>query len=105
MARKPKTPAEAGTILRKADPKDKVDNKRHTYFRSRTGKLLHMVRWSRSKMQNAVCELTMQGSAPTEAHMKALHHAMSYSVETPKRRWKLKSERTWDGKDKTFKFR
>eukprot|EP00957_Ditylum_brightwellii_P123836 9439956-Ditylum_brightwellii.AAC.1 len=50
MARKPKTPAEAGTILRKADPKDKVDSKRHTYFRSGTGKLLHMVRWSRPEM-------------------------------------------------------
>ena len=103
--RKHKTPAEAGMILRKADPKDKVDSKRHTYFRSGTGKLLHMVRWSRPEMQNAVRELTMQGSAPTEAHIKALHRAMRYSVETPKRGWKLKPERTWNGKDKTFKFR
>eukprot|EP00957_Ditylum_brightwellii_P052391 3973374-Ditylum_brightwellii.AAC.1 len=30
---------------------------------------------------------------------------MSYSVETPKRGWELKPERTWDGMDKTFKFR
>eukprot|EP00957_Ditylum_brightwellii_P177664 13532633-Ditylum_brightwellii.AAC.1 len=56
-------------------------------------------------MQNAVRELTRQGSAPTETHIKALHCAMSDSVETPKRGWKLKSERTWDGKYKTFKFR
>eukprot|EP00957_Ditylum_brightwellii_P210672 15365249-Ditylum_brightwellii.AAC.2 len=56
-------------------------------------------------MQNTVCELTMQGSAPIEAHIKAIHRAMCYSVSTQKQGWKLKPEQTWDSKDKMFKFK
>ena len=103
--KRPATPAEAGTLLVKADAKDKVGAKRHTYFCSGVGKLLHMTRWSRPEIQNAVRELARQGSAPVEAHVKAMHRAMEYCINTPNRGWKLKPERTWNGKDKSFKFR
>ena len=39
--KKPLTPAEAGNVLMKADKKDAVGKKQHTYFRSGVGKLLH----------------------------------------------------------------
>eukprot|EP00957_Ditylum_brightwellii_P130450 9951251-Ditylum_brightwellii.AAC.1 len=74
--RKTKTPDEAGSILIKTDPENKVTGKRHTYFRSGISKLLHMIRWSRPEIQNALRELTMQGGAPVEAHNKAIHRAM-----------------------------
>eukprot|EP00957_Ditylum_brightwellii_P062357 4731680-Ditylum_brightwellii.AAC.1 len=64
-----------------------------------------MTRRSRPDIQNAVRELSWQGGRPVEAHVKAMHRAMKYCVGTPNRSWKLKPERTWDEKDKSFKFR
>eukprot|EP00957_Ditylum_brightwellii_P198696 15144378-Ditylum_brightwellii.AAC.1 len=103
--RKVKTPAESGSILIKTDPENKLNGKGHTYFRSGTGKLLHMVRWSMPEMQNTVCELTMQGSTHVEDHIKAIHRAIGYNVSNPKQGWKLKTEQTWNDQDKTFKFK
>eukprot|EP00957_Ditylum_brightwellii_P115908 8840949-Ditylum_brightwellii.AAC.1 len=60
-----------------------VGSKRHTYFRSGIGKLLHMTRWLCPEVQNSVKELARQGSAPVNAHVKAMHHAMEYCVATP----------------------
>ena len=103
--RTPNTPAEAGSVLVKSAPEDVVQGKQHTYFRSGVGKMLHMMRWSRPEVQNAVRELTRQGSAPTKAHIKAMHRAMEYCVGTPNRGWLLRPTRKWDGKDKSYKFR
>ena len=89
----------------KADKNDAVGKKEHTYYRSGVGKLLHMARWSRPEVQNAVRELARQGSAPVPAHIKALHRTMEYCVATPERGLLLKSARKWDGKSKDFKFR
>ena len=102
--KKPKTPAEAGTVLHSGSDTNKVGSKRHTYFRKGVGKLLHLTRWSRPEIQNAVRELSRQGSAPTEAHIKALHRVMEYCGGTPERGWKLQPNRVWDGKDREFEF-
>ena len=40
----PVTPAEPGTVLVKTAVEEKVNQKRHTYFRSSVGKMLHMTR-------------------------------------------------------------
>eukprot|EP00957_Ditylum_brightwellii_P126936 9677060-Ditylum_brightwellii.AAC.1 len=34
-----------------------------------------------------------------------MHQAMEYCAAMPNRGWKLKPERKWDGKDKSFQFR
>ena len=81
--RKPNTPAEAGTVLVKADEKTKVNKEKHTYFQSGVGKLLHMTRWSRPEIQNAGRELARHGSTPAPAHIKAMHRAMEYCNATP----------------------
>eukprot|EP00957_Ditylum_brightwellii_P128422 9794267-Ditylum_brightwellii.AAC.2 len=78
--RKAKTPAETVSILVKAGTENKVNGKRHSYFRSGTG------------------------SAPVDARIKAMHRVMGYSVSTQKQGWKIKPKQTWDGKDKTLKF-
>ena len=103
--KRPSTPAEAGTVLSKCSEGAKVESTRHTYYRKGVGKLLHMTRWSRPEVQNAVRELARHGSAPCEAHVKAMHRAMEHCMATPERGWMLKPERKWDGKDKSFKFR
>lgn len=69
----PTTPAEAGSILIQSEKGNKVGKERHTYFRSGVGKLLHLTRWSRPEVQNAVRELARQGSALNEAQIKGLH--------------------------------
>ena len=99
------TPAEAGTTLVHGMEGSKVGGKRHTYYQSRVGKLLHMSRWSRPEVQNAVRELSRHGSMPTEAHIKAMHQNMDYCQVTPNRGWLLKPEQKWDGRDRSFKFR
>ena len=106
LDRKRATPAAPGSILIKVEKEsDVVGKKRHTYYRSGVGKLLHMSRWSRSEIQNAVRECARQGSASTEAHVKAMHNVMEYVKSTPNRGWRLKPKRKWDGTDRNFKFK
>ena len=100
----PVIPAEAGTTLVKADTKDKVENKRHKYFRSGVGKLLYLQRWSRPDVSNSARELARQGSAPVEAHIKSMHRLMKYCVNTSKRGCLLKPKRSWNGLDTSHKF-
>eukprot|EP00957_Ditylum_brightwellii_P136723 10426340-Ditylum_brightwellii.AAC.1 len=66
---------------------------------------MHAIRWSRPEIQNSVREVASQGSAPNQAHVKAMHHVMEHYRATPKRGWRLKPTRAWDGKDKLFEFR
>eukprot|EP00957_Ditylum_brightwellii_P162789 12396390-Ditylum_brightwellii.AAC.1 len=63
------------------------------------------MRWSHPEAQNAVRELSCQGSVPNKAHIKAMHRAIEYCVNTPNGGWLLCPTRKWDGKDKSFKFR
>ena len=102
--RTPATPAEPGSVLVKAIPEDKVGKVQHTYYRSGVGKLLHMMRWSRPDIQNSVRDCSRQGSAPVQAHIKALHRVMEYCMGTPERGWYLRPSRVWDGIDKDFEF-
>ena len=55
---KAKTPAEPGQVLLKCDEKNKMSDKDQTTYRSGVGKLLHMMRWSRPEILNAVRELS-----------------------------------------------
>ena len=104
-AKTPVTPTDPGTVLVKAEDKDKVGQKRQTYYRSGVGKLLHMARWSRPDVQNAVRDVSRHGSAPVEAHVKAMHRIVEFVERTKDRGWKLKPNRRWNGFDRTFKFK
>jgi hypothetical protein len=102
--RKVQTPAESGSIL----PKCKVSNlgqKAIKKFRSGVGKLLHMMRWSRPDILNAVRELSKHMKMPNMAHLKAMYRTMDYVVKTPKRGLTLKPTGKWDGIDKNYEFR
>jgi hypothetical protein len=66
--------------------------------------MLHMMRWSRPEIWNATRELSRRMQASNQAHMKAMLRCMKYCVNTPERGWKLKPNRHWNGKDKSFEF-
>ena len=86
------TLADPGTVLVKAEDKDKVNQKRQTYHRSGVGKLLHMARWLRPNVYNAVRDVSRHGSALVEAHVKAVHRIMEFLERTKDRGWKLKPD-------------
>jgi hypothetical protein len=74
-----------------------VQDKENTYYRSGVGKLLHLRRWSRPEMANALRDLTRYNSNCTQQHIKAMHRAMKYAIATPKRGLKLAPVGHWDG--------
>ena len=101
---KHETPAPAGEVLRKGEEKDFVSNENMSKYRSGTGKLLHLTKWSRPDMQNAVRELTRFMMRTLGAHRVALKRAMEYCTATPERGWLLKPTGEWNGRDRNYKF-
>ena len=88
----PNTPAVPGETLVKAKPEDCVNDKDQFKYRSGVGKLLHMMRWSRPEILNAVRELSRYMSGASHAHVKALYRTMKYCVGTPNRGLLLKPD-------------
>ena len=72
-------------------------------IRSGTGKLLHMMRWSRPDVLNAVRELSEHMKEANLVHCKAMHRVMEYVMRTPKRGLTLAPNGAWDG-SKDFEF-
>jgi len=70
------TPAEPGSTLPKVPEDAKLDEMEQTYFGSGVGKLLHMMRWSRPEVYNAVRGLSRHMQASTAVHVKAMHRVM-----------------------------
>jgi hypothetical protein len=103
--RKRITPAEPGSVLPPAAERNFVGQKDQKYYRSGVGKLLHMARWSRPEIQNAVRELSRSMKGAARPHIDAMHRTMEYCVSTQNRGWTLKPNRKWDGKSKDFKFK
>ena len=72
-------------------------------FRSGVGKLIHLMKWSRPDVLNAVHDLTRQMSAATMCHVKAMKRVMTYLTATPKQGLTLKPSEKWGG-SKEFEF-
>ena len=98
------TPAEPGQVLSQSDEGDILNSKVQTLYRSGVGKLIHLMRWSRPEIYNAVRELTMHLGKCNEVHLKAMKRTMRYCTTTPKRGWQILPKRIWDGIDKDFLF-
>jgi len=99
----PNTPAEPGGILRKPEERNLMEKKGQTMFRRGTGKLLHMMRWTRPEVMNAVRECSRFMSGAAKAHLEAMKRVMRYIVGTPKRGMKLHPNAKWDG-SRDFEF-
>jgi hypothetical protein len=99
---KPRTPGiplktlQLGTV-------PQVQGQRRTYYRSGIGKLMHLRRWSRPEMANALRDLSSYNTNCSEEHINAMHRAMRYAVTTQQRGLTLAPTGIWDG-DPTFEF-
>ena len=100
-----KTPAEPGKVLIACADGQEISEEEQSKYRSAVGKLLHMMRWSRPEIYNAVRECSRRMSKASEDHMKAVLRIMKYCSDTKDRGWELKPSRTWDGVDREFEFR
>ena len=99
------TPAEPRQVLDPADEGDVLGPKEQEKCRSGVGKLLHLMRWSRPEIWNAVRELTKHNGKCNASHMKAMKRVMRYAVNTPNRGWRISPEkriRTGDNTDIKF---
>ena len=99
----PKTPAVPSSVLMKLEEEEEVHPEVREKYGTGVGKLLHLTRWSRPEIANSVRELTRHVSKVSAEHVAAMYRCIRYVVGTPKRGWKLKPTRKWNGKG-TFEF-
>ena len=93
-------PPEPGAVLTPVEnEKDAVITEIQTKFRSEIGKFLHLIRWSRPDICNAVRNQSRRGQKSNKAHLKAMKRCKKYSIQTRKIGWYLHPTRKWDGKD------
>jgi hypothetical protein len=99
----PSTPADPAVQLMSCKEEDALVDKEQSSYRTGTGKLLHMMRWSRPELLNSVRELSRFMKTASKAHMQALHRVLRYCIDTPKRGLQLKPVGVWDG-DPKYEF-
>jgi hypothetical protein len=95
---KPGTPAPAGSVLSKGGKTEceAVPLVQQTY-RKGVGKLLHMTRWTRPDIMNAVRELSRFAGGALMGHMKVMYRVMAYCTATSKKGIAIKPNERWDG--------
>jgi hypothetical protein len=88
------TPAIPGDHLVKGDDGTNIGGLMQAhYYQTRAGKLLHMMRWTRPEIQNAVHELPKYMSGATLVHYRAMLQVMNSCVTTLNRGLLLKPNR------------
>jgi hypothetical protein len=99
----PLLPARPGEIMTTNDgiPIQKQDE---TIYRKGTGKLLHMMKWSRHDILNRVREISRFMSFPTTVHLQRMYRVMNYVRHTEDYGNYIKPNAKWDGIDRTFLF-
>jgi hypothetical protein len=91
-------PAEAGSVLEKCAENEALTEGEQTRYRSGVGKLLHMMRWSRPEIYNAVRELSrFMTIGASSIHMKAMERVMNYCLTTRNRGLLIEPTQEWDG--------
>jgi hypothetical protein len=80
---KVKNPAIPGSVLHPTE--GKLSNDDQFTYRSGTGKLLHLMKWSRPEIGNAVRELSRFMNGAGLSHMKAMYRVMNYCLNTSER--------------------
>jgi hypothetical protein len=95
---RPNTPAMPGQVLRSgASETALVDSKMQSRYRSGTGKLLHLMKWSRPDILNSVRELSRFMTGATAAHLSAMYRVMKFCLATKDRGLTLRPNCKWDG--------
>ena len=97
-----KTPAAPNSML--TEGTSVLDEAKHSEYRKGVGKLIHLSKYTRPEILNAVRELSRFGSKPCMAHYAAMIRTMRYCTLTRERGLLLKPNKKWDGKDRDFLF-
>jgi hypothetical protein len=91
-------PAKAGSMLSNTASDTKyLSPEKQREFRSGDGKLLHLAKWSRPEIKNAVRELTRGMTQATDEAYKSMQRVMKHCVETPNRGLLLAPTGSWSG--------
>jgi hypothetical protein len=98
------TPAIPGSSLTKTNTEGEVDYAIQTNYRKGVGKLLHLTRWTRPEIMNAVQELSRYMTGALMSHWKEMYRVMAYRVATPLRGKRIAPDELWNG-DPEFKFK
>jgi hypothetical protein len=98
------TPAIPGSTLQQTTEETTLEVDETTKYRSGTGKLLHVMRWSRPDVLNATREVSQFMGRANQAHLQAMQRVLEYCVGTPERGLVLAPTGQWDGKDKNYPF-
>ncbi len=77
------TPAIPGSVMSEGQIKNQVDNETQSTYRSGVGKLMHMMRWTRPEIMNAVRELSRFAGRALQWHVVAMYRVMKYYQSTP----------------------
>ena len=99
----PTMPAEPGSVLMKARDDEAIDGAVQSMYGSGVGKLIHMMKWSRPDVLNAVRDLTRHLSKATLCHVKAMKRVMMYLTAMADQGLMLEPNTKWDG-SKEFEF-
>ena len=99
----PSTPAEPGKVLDKDEEGQQLDADGQHEYRKGVGKLLHLTRWTKPQINNAVRELTRFGGSATKKHLKAMYRSMLYCMKTARTGRVLQPNTRWDG-SRDFEF-
>src|SRR5687768_3230212 len=100
---KPRTPAAPGEVLQSGDDKMALTYAEQKKYRPGVGKLLHMMRWSRPDIMNAVRETSKFMMKAQKGHMVALQRVMKYCVGTANKGLTIRPKGEWDG-SKDYQF-
>jgi hypothetical protein len=73
-------------------------------YRSGTGKLMHMMKWTHNDVLNCVREWSRFLAAPTSHHIKRMYRVMNYIRRTAVFGNYIKPNMMWDGKDHSTEF-
>ena len=95
------TPAMAGNVLNRCKEEDIMEAQQQTIYRSGTGKLMHMMHYSRPELYNCVRNQARHMGHAGKKHMKAILRCMKYIVDRPNRGLVLQPDVLWDGDPKT----
>jgi hypothetical protein len=99
----PQLPAPPGEVLT-CTAGESLDEKKSSKYSSGTGKLMHMMKWTRYQILNRVRKLSRFMAAPTSLHMKRMYRMMNYVRHTAKFPNYIKPSLIWDGLNRNMEF-
>ena len=82
----------------------RVSEAMHRQYQKGVGKLIHLGKYSKPVISNAVRELSGFGSNPNEAQYLAMLQCLKYCVDTKDEGFVIHPLRQWNGKDRGFQF-